>query len=307
MENKLKGGKADKMTIEKIAKIHKVSVEFLKAQVAAGMKIEREHTTDPKLAEEITLDHLFESPRYYIELKKMEKKIETKECTGADASGSFEGPLSGTILKKDIHKLHNYNPTKINEVADAGISAGAMYDGPVGTAGPSSPMDKTKKRKKDPLALDEKGSTASITAASTKDMISTKKGFPRFGGPDAKFVEIDAKCKKYPYCNQGDSGEKFKFISEDIDEAIKEAAEKYGFSVEEVKKVVSEALPVGMLDNPGNKKAMKSWTDKDNKTMYHIVTKEPIDITTDDEMELAKLKMIFYKHDIHFHDHVIKK
>ena len=232
-------------------------------------------------------------------------KTETKEQTMSDASGSFEAPVTTTILKRDIHKLHNFN-----EQMDAGVSAGAMYDGPIGTAGASSPMDKTKKRRKDPLELDEKGNTASITAGSTKDMISMKKGFPRFGGPKTKFVQIDAKCKKFPYCNQGDSGKKFKFISEvdGMKEAIEGAAKKYGITVEEVKKIIiKEALPVGMMDDPGNRRAMKSWVDKSDKTVYNITTHHPIDIKTDDEVELAKLKMIFYKHDIKFQEHTIKK
>jgi len=298
MTNKLKGGLSDHMSLEDIARKHNVFLGTIKQAVEAGIKVEMEHTNDKSQAEEIARDHVSEDPEYYKKLKKME----AKEQTDASCSGSFEGPLSMPILKRDIHKLA--------EQMDSSVSAGAMYDGPIGTAGASSPMDKTKKHRKDPLELDEKGETASITAASTKDMISTRKGFPRFGGPKTKFVQIDKKCKKFPYCDQGDSGKKFKFINEidGMNEAMKEAAKKYGITIEEVKKIViKEALPVGMLDNPGNQKAMKSWVDKGEKTIYHISTKHPIDIKTDDEVELAKLKMIFYKHDINFHDHIIKK
>jgi len=301
MTNKLKGGLSDNMSLEDIARKHNVFLGTIKQAVEAGVKVEMEHTNDKTQAEEIARDHVSEDPEYYKKLKKME----AKEQTMSDASGSYEAPLTTTILKRDIHKLRNFN-----EQMDAGASAGAMYDGPIGTAGASSPMDKTKKRRKDPLELDEKSESASITAASTKDMISTKKGFPRFGGPKAKFVQIDAKCKKFPYCNQGDSGKKFKFISEidGMKKAMEDAAKKYGITVEEVKKIIiKEALPVGMLDDPGNRKAMKSWTDKSEKATYHISTKHPIDIKIDDEVELAKLKMIFYKYDINFHEHIIKK
>ena len=301
MTNKLKGGLSDNMSLEDIARKHNVFLGTIKQAVEAGVKVEMEHTNDKTQAEEIARDHVSEDPEYYKKLKKME----AKEQTMSDASGSYEAPLTTTILKRDIHKLRNFN-----EQMDAGASAGAMYDGPIGTAGASSPMDKTKKRRKDPLELDEKSESASITAASTKDMISTKKGFPRFGGPKAKFVQIDAKCKKFPYCNQGNSGKKFKFISEidGMKKAMEDAAKKYGITVEEVKKIIiKEALPVGMLDDPGNRKAMKSWTDKSEKATYHISTKHPIDIKIDDEVELAKLKMIFYKYDINFHEHIIKK
>ena len=45
---------------------------------------------------------------------------------------------------------------------------------------------------------------------------------------------------------------------------------------------------------------MKSWNKEERGTEYNITTKEPLNITTSDNIELAKLKMIFYKHDIKF-------
>ena len=277
------------MTLEDIARKHSVFLGTIKKEFEMGVKIEmEEHSKDREQAEEIAMDHLVEDPEYYTKLKVMEKKMkqEPKEQTMADASGSYEAPFLTTVLKRDIHKLHNFN--SVNEQMDAGVSAGAMYDGPIGTAGPSSPMDKSKKKKrKDPLALDEKSKTASITAASTKDMIATKKGFPKFGGPDAKFVEINAKCKTYPYCNQGagsDGAWKDKpNISlheiKGMKEAIKNASKKFGISEEEITKMImKEALPVGMLDDPGNKKALRTWTDKGENIVYHIRTKDPLNI-----------------------------
>lgn len=40
----------------------------LKRELEKGMKVEMEHTSDPKVAKEIALDHLFEDPRYYTKL-----------------------------------------------------------------------------------------------------------------------------------------------------------------------------------------------------------------------------------------------
>lgn len=74
--NEIKGGKADNMSIEDIAKKHKVSIEKIKAQIIMGIKIEMEHTNDPKKAIEISMDHLTESPEYYTKLKKMEQSFE---------------------------------------------------------------------------------------------------------------------------------------------------------------------------------------------------------------------------------------
>ena len=236
------------------------------------------------------------------------KKEEAKEQTMADASGSYEAPMDGTILKKDIHKLFNFGESKKSLSEMDGIPA-MTYDGPIGTNGPSSPMDKKKKKRKDPLSLDEKGDTASITAASTGDMISTKKGFPRFGGPEAKFVEIDKRCKTFPYCNQG-ADNQLKFISEihGMKEAIKAAAKKYGLTVEQVERIlikeseqISEQLPRGIFDDPGNQKAFKSqiraaekargFKVDDDDTEYYITTDEPINFKTRDEIDFEKFQL----------------
>jgi len=46
--------------------------EFNKADLEDGIKIELEHTSDPKIAEEIAMDHLTEDPSYYKKLATIE-------------------------------------------------------------------------------------------------------------------------------------------------------------------------------------------------------------------------------------------
>ncbi len=48
---------------------------FNKEDIDRGKNVEKEHTTDPEIAEEITKDHLQEFENYYTELKKMEEKL----------------------------------------------------------------------------------------------------------------------------------------------------------------------------------------------------------------------------------------
>jgi len=62
--DKLKGGLADK----------KKPSDFDPAALAKGIKVEREHTNNPQIAEEIAMDHLTEDPKYYDKLEKIEKK-----------------------------------------------------------------------------------------------------------------------------------------------------------------------------------------------------------------------------------------
>ena len=59
------GGLADKSDME----------DFNPEQLCKGLKVELEHTSDPKIALEITMDHLTEDKDYYKYLAKMEKKM----------------------------------------------------------------------------------------------------------------------------------------------------------------------------------------------------------------------------------------
>jgi hypothetical protein len=82
-KNKIKGGLADGMSIVDLAIHHGddswASIQFeslenqLKKQVEKGIKIEAEHTDSEQMAREIAMDHLYEDPKYYDKLEKMEE------------------------------------------------------------------------------------------------------------------------------------------------------------------------------------------------------------------------------------------
>ena len=59
-------------SLDALAKKHDVSEDVLKKQLAKGVKVELEHTTDKAVAKEIALDHLNEFPDYYDRLEKAE-------------------------------------------------------------------------------------------------------------------------------------------------------------------------------------------------------------------------------------------
>lgn len=63
----------DKKTpsIDQIAIKHNKPVDYMQQQLAAGIKVEMEHTNKKEIAQEIALDHLNEKPDYYIKLKKV--------------------------------------------------------------------------------------------------------------------------------------------------------------------------------------------------------------------------------------------
>ena len=75
-KDQLQGGLADNKTIEDIAKEQNENIEFAREQLKKGIAVEMEHTDNKEIAKEIALDHLSESVNYYIELEKMENKLE---------------------------------------------------------------------------------------------------------------------------------------------------------------------------------------------------------------------------------------
>lgn len=74
-KDRIKGGLADGKTVEQIASRHGVDVADIQAQLRLGEKTELEHTSDRDLATEIAMDHLWEDPKYYDKLKKVEESF----------------------------------------------------------------------------------------------------------------------------------------------------------------------------------------------------------------------------------------
>jgi hypothetical protein len=95
-------------TPEQIAKIHGVSLDFIKNQLEIGIKVEYEHTTSKSSAKIIALQHLEEIPDYYTRLKKMEKT--PKKSMKENLSLTIED-LTGTSFL-EIHDLILPEPLK---------------------------------------------------------------------------------------------------------------------------------------------------------------------------------------------------
>jgi len=73
-KEQLVGGKADNMPDEK----------FDPQELAKGMEVEKEHTSDQSISKEIAKDHIEEIPDYYERLEKMENEAKAEEAKGAE-------------------------------------------------------------------------------------------------------------------------------------------------------------------------------------------------------------------------------
>lgn len=68
-------------------------------QLCKGLKVELEHTDDPRVAVQITMDHLDEIPNYYDLLLKMEK-----EALGSSVDPSLRPPSKWfNKMQKELH------------------------------------------------------------------------------------------------------------------------------------------------------------------------------------------------------------
>ncbi len=166
------------------------------------------------------------NPKLWVVDMTKKKKEEVKE-TGADSSGSFSGPLFGKskVVKRPISSIPNLNLTEEEEIKEVTAGDAGQFDVPA--------FGKTSKGgRKNPLKIDGPKSIY-------KGRAVTDKNFPKWGGPDSVFVKIKEKCKKFPYCNQGDIGA-IEFIREDdeLQESIKEISKKYGILHKDVENIV---------------------------------------------------------------------
>lgn len=156
-------------------------------------------------------------------LMGIKSAIETKEQTMSGSAGSFETALSGYVKRKDVS---SDKPRKIDATEQTAVGAGGGgFDYTVPAFGKTP-----KGGRKNPLAIDGPKSIAKSRAV-------TDKNFPKWGGPDSVFIKVKEKCKKFPYCNQGDIN-----AIEPLKEAIETASKKYRLPISEVEKIVLNGI-----------------------------------------------------------------
>jgi hypothetical protein len=335
-EDELDGGNADDLTIEKLAKKHKTKVENIINQLIKGIEVEKEHTNEVNLAMEIAMDHLSEDPKYYDKLEKIEShKEESKEATGAASAGAYVGPLFGPMKKErksdtkpkggivDENKGYSKflksdeNPkgetdgltpevlqkifSKIvqsikdedselprkEETKEATTSASVgAYDAPFG--GP----------KKDPLKLSNP-KTVDRELRSVRD-----KNFPKFGGPGGKYVRIKDKCKKFPYCNQGDINALELFEKDMVKEAIENISLRLDLPMIAVKSIVLHELEEKLIKEQDDnfETVTFEFPDDYKPKSAEEHRKEFIDEVPDKKAQLLLKKFDNYKFDFNGRD-----
>lgn len=129
-------------------------------------------------------------------------KSETKECTSSGSAGGYSAPLFGES---------DGEVTKMETKEATGSGSVGMYDAP----GFEDPKMKGNHKR------------------------GSGKSYKKTQIPGGKFVEVKAKCKKFPYCNQGDIKALKIFENKKLQEAIKNVSEKMRISESAIKNIIA--------------------------------------------------------------------
>ena len=133
-----------------------------------------------------------------------QKKSENKEATGAVSAGSYSAPLfSGEEPEK-------VEPKKVETKESTSTASSGAYESPAAWA----------------------------KSTSTKHWRNAKANYM----PGAKRVQVKKKCKKFPYCNQGDIGALNIFENEMLNNVIKNISNKYDLHEDFIIEIISKEI-----------------------------------------------------------------
>jgi len=138
------------------------------------------------------------------------KKSESKEATGSGASGGFTGPIGFDPESDFVKRSFDEKPKKIEATEATGSGSAGSYE---------------------------------TTAAWAKSMKKKDwRGASKTQIPGGKFVQVKKKCKKFPYCNQGDIKALKIFENESLKKVIQNVSKKHNLSEEVIKNIIAYEL-----------------------------------------------------------------
>ena len=200
------------------------------------------------------------------------KKSENKEATGSGSSGGYVGPLFGenlneaerTILAKlrDIAKKHAYDDgkdttskekiEKVYQKLKKQFAIGIKVEKEHKSGDPKlialdhleeDPNYYTKLKK---IEANEATTTASSGQYSSPSFLAKSTSPKNWRGkaktqiPGGKFVEVKKKCKKYPYCNQGDINALKLTESSIYSKMVEKFSKEYNLPTNVISKIINE-------------------------------------------------------------------
>jgi hypothetical protein len=151
-------------------------------------------------------------------------KTESKEATGSGSAGGYESLFGGEMKEKWSQKYKD----SIDCDNPKGFSQKAHCQGKV-------------KKVETKEATGSASSGSYVTTAAWAKSTNKKdwRGKSKTQIPGGKFVQVKEKCKKFPYCNQGDIKALNIFENETFKKVIKNISQKHGISENVIKSILS--------------------------------------------------------------------
>jgi hypothetical protein len=152
------------------------------------------------------------------------KKSEEKESTGSGSSGGYSQPLFTT--KRDIVR----GVKTVREQLEMGETTEEGND------------DMVKKETKEATSSSSSGQYSQPSMWAKSMSKKNFRGYSKTQLPGGKFVQIKKKCKKFPYCNQGDIKALKIFENESVQNAIDSVSSSYGLDKEYISEIVYQKI-----------------------------------------------------------------
>jgi|TARA_R110001583_G_scaffold79358_1_gene214323 hypothetical protein len=193
------------------------------------------------------------------DIKEDEKDME--EVTGASSSGAYSSPFGGEFKPKKTKPVKKKSST-IEDMAKNYLKEYARL--------------LEEKEEEEEIDVESEEELDEVTGASSSGSFEgpaiwakNKKNwravndpnFPKYGGPGSTFVKVKDKCKKFPYCNQGDINSLEFYEDTTLKEAIKNVAKKTGKPVNYLKNIILKELE----DSETGKRLRKQAKDRVKK------------------------------------------
>jgi hypothetical protein len=186
------------------------------------------------------------------------KKTETDESTGSGSAGGFSAPLFSTtkqemqekcwpgyqqkgMKKKGGRMVPNCVNESVKEKEKKYLDIEDLIPELKKQLNKGTKLDKDTKKVEATEATGSGSSgqysTTAAWAKSTNKKDWMGKSKPQI--PGGKFVQVKKKCKKFPYCNQGDIKALKIYENDTVKKAIKNISEKHNISENVIKSIIS--------------------------------------------------------------------
>ena len=195
----------DIVEVYKLIKNKKLSVNQIRSQI-------KEYLKDP--------EDLKSFLRAILDTKTP-KKEENTEATGAGAAGGYSMPLFSTTKGDIVKTVREQFETEGSEESEGQIK-------------------KMETKEATSTASSGQYNQPSIWAKSMKK--KDFRGYSKAQIPGGKFVQVKKKCKKFPYCNQGDMKALKIFENESVQNAIESVSGMYGIDKNYISEIVFQQI-----------------------------------------------------------------